>query len=340
MNIQKFDLIPGENVVATEFHYEPDNANDTIAQNFLTQFIQTENSLDLTIDGDSQSSPFDSLKPALDGVTLSTSLTGLNHPSIITSAHVVITLESLDTNLVSVEFSVHNPLDTDMVIEFVQSDSGLDGITYAFFRQTFESFVIPAGQTVGSGLFPNVLLTQGALASLDIIPRQMLDINAANTVRIGGPSGYQIPWLKLEQKSVPTTYDLVLTLDGAKMTLAGFLEKAKEILGPHPNSTAVSSISTTKTVSVNSSATPSGGASISGDGKPATAKGSAPAAEETVSDDGGNADPLSSTRTEVPKVTPQAVAATSPSQAGTRLTTETASPTTSSGEVFSKNSTS
>ncbi len=29
---QEFDLQPGENVVATEFHYEPADANDTVAQ--------------------------------------------------------------------------------------------------------------------------------------------------------------------------------------------------------------------------------------------------------------------------------------------------------------------
>lgn len=245
---QEFDLVPGENVVATEFHYEPDNANDTTAQGFLTQFIQTGNNLDLTIDGDGQSSPFASLQPALDGVTLETSITGLNHPNIITSAHVVITLDSLVTNLVSVEFQVKNPLDTDMVIEFVQADSGLDGITYAFFRQSFDGFVIPAGQTVGSGLFPNVLLTQGAVASLDIIPRGILDISAANTVRIGGTGGYQIPWLKLEQKSVPTTYDIVLSLGGVATTVDGLLNKAKEILSPH-HSTGVSTVSSTQTVS-------------------------------------------------------------------------------------------
>jgi hypothetical protein len=237
---QEFDLKPGENVLATEFRYEPDDANDTTAQMFLTRFIQSGDNLDLSVEGDKESTPFGSLQVALDGVTLETSITGLNHPNIIARAHVTITLESLVTNLVSVEFFVTNPLDADMVIEFVQASSGLDGTTYAFFRQSFDNFVIPPGQTVSSGQFGNVLLPQGAVNSLVIIPRGVLDISAANTVRIGGKGGYEIPWLKLEQTNVPTTYDL--SLSGAATSVDGLLKKAKEILHPSSSNSSISSM--------------------------------------------------------------------------------------------------
>ena len=90
-------------------------------------------------------------------------------------------------------FDVHNPLDADLVIEFVQSDGGVNGTIFAHFEQPFASFVIPPGQTVNSGDFPNVLLTQGAVASLEIIPLGVLDIAAASTARIG-QGGYQVPW--------------------------------------------------------------------------------------------------------------------------------------------------
>lgn len=30
--LQEFDLVPGANIVDTEFHYQPANSNDTIAQ--------------------------------------------------------------------------------------------------------------------------------------------------------------------------------------------------------------------------------------------------------------------------------------------------------------------
>ncbi|KAF8070285.1 hypothetical protein FPV67DRAFT_1755106 [Lyophyllum atratum] len=219
--IDTLDLVPGDNPTATEFHYQPDNANDTTAQAFLSEFIMTGDQLDLTIHGDQNSSPFPSLSPGLAQLQLSTGLTGLNHPTFITHITVTITLDSLVTNLVSANFDIHNPLDADLVIEFVQSDGGVNGITYARFAQPFSTFVIPPGQTVNSGDFPNVLLTQGAIASLDIIPLGYLDIFAKTTLRVG-KGGYEIPWLPLEQKGVPTEYNLSLGLAELKL-------KAKQI---------------------------------------------------------------------------------------------------------------
>ncbi|CAA7259257.1 unnamed protein product [Cyclocybe aegerita] len=207
--LDEFALVPGSNVVDTEFRYQPANPNDTVAQAFLAEFIQTGNQIDLVIDGDLSSSPFASLAPALANLRLAGQLTGLNEPTFITQIAVIITLESLITNLVSVDFTLHNPLDADLVIEFVQSDSGVNGLTYAQFSQPFSNFVVPAGATVHSGEFPNVLLTQGAIASLDIIPLGYLDVQAAVTLRVG-QGGYQVPYLKLSQNRIPTTYDLVL----------------------------------------------------------------------------------------------------------------------------------
>ncbi|KAF8894927.1 hypothetical protein CPB84DRAFT_1848428 [Gymnopilus junonius] len=207
--INEFDLKPGENVINTEFHYEPADANDTVAQSFLTEFIQTSDAIPLAIHGDSSSSPFASLGPGLSQLQLSTNLDGINQPTIITQIFVTVTLESFDTNEVSVDFIVQNPLDTDLVIEFVQSDAGVNGEIFAQFSQPFDSFVVPPGQQVHSGEFGHVLLTQGALASLDIIPLGFLDVASAVTVRIG-QGGYQVPFLKLSQPGVPTIYTLSL----------------------------------------------------------------------------------------------------------------------------------
>lgn len=76
LTLQTFNLVPGENTIPAEFHYEPDNANDTVAQSFLSDFIQTGEILPLLINGDSSSSPFPSLVEALEGVSLSTKLNG------------------------------------------------------------------------------------------------------------------------------------------------------------------------------------------------------------------------------------------------------------------------
>lgn len=82
---------------------------------------------------------------------------------------------------------------------------------FAQFSQGFDNFIVPPGMTVNSGTFGNVNLTQGIDAALNIIPFGVLDVFAAATLRISA-GGYQIPFLKLNQTSVPTVY--ILNLDG------------------------------------------------------------------------------------------------------------------------------
>ncbi|KAI0340460.1 hypothetical protein BDW22DRAFT_1360443 [Trametopsis cervina] len=209
--IDPFILVPGENTVPTIFEYMPDNANDTTAQAFVTEFITTGDTIDLTIQGDGQSSPYASLDQALEGVTISTSLTGLNFPNLITHINVYITADTLLDNMVTADFDVSNPLDADLDIKFVQSEQSVNGKVYARFDQAFDNFVVPAKGTANSGKFGNVLLPQGALASLAIIPLGFLDVVAAQTVQVG-VGGYEIPWMKLVQDHVPTTYGLAASI--------------------------------------------------------------------------------------------------------------------------------
>ncbi|KAI0268735.1 hypothetical protein BC834DRAFT_651204 [Gloeopeniophorella convolvens] len=206
--IDVLNLVPGENSFPAQFHYEPDNANDTTAQSFLTEFIQSADTLDLTIKGDGSSSPYASLVPALEGVTLSAGLKALDVPPLITHINVYVPLTAILDNLVSIDFDVANPLDTDMHIRFAQTDAGVDGTTWAHFDQSFSGFTIPAKTTANSGEFGNVLLTKGAIPSLVLIPLGHLDIFAAATITLGDEGGYTIPWLHLTQLGVPTHYDL------------------------------------------------------------------------------------------------------------------------------------
>lgn len=119
---QEFNLQPGENIVPTEFHYEPADANDTVAQvrilnsfllistshygfqAFLSQFIQTGNAIDLSIVGDSDSTPFASLQAALSGLRLSTSLDG-EHFSYVYASESLNCDQAL-TNLLSSQTSM------------------------------------------------------------------------------------------------------------------------------------------------------------------------------------------------------------------------------------------
>ncbi|EJD03283.1 uncharacterized protein FOMMEDRAFT_168292 [Fomitiporia mediterranea MF3/22] len=235
--INPFNLVPGQNTIATEFHYEPDNANDTTAQGFVSEFVTTGDTLDLTIQGDGDSSPYASLDQALEGVKIGTSLQGLNHPTLITHINVFITLDTLVTNMVSINFDVANPLDADFNIKFVQSDGGVNGETFAHFDQPFDNFVVPAHGTANSGTFGNVLLVKGALASLGIIPLGRLDIQAAQTVQID-VGGYELPWMKISQPNVPTTYSLALSISEMRSALSSMSASSAGLTG-----TAVSALS-------------------------------------------------------------------------------------------------
>lgn len=78
---------------------------DTGAQAFLTQFISSNDSLSVQVRGDSESSPFSSLGPALEGLNLKASIPGLGI-QLITSVTVYVTYSSLDDNFVTLQFTV------------------------------------------------------------------------------------------------------------------------------------------------------------------------------------------------------------------------------------------
>jgi hypothetical protein len=121
------------------------------------------------------------LQPALEGVELATSIAAIDSKPIIVSVSVTIPVSALLDNLVEASFEVYNPLDADFVIKHVQADASVNGEVYARFSQAFDGFIVPPSQTVSSGEFPNVLLTQGAVLSLGIIPLGYLDIASAAT---------------------------------------------------------------------------------------------------------------------------------------------------------------
>ncbi|KAI0033833.1 hypothetical protein K488DRAFT_69593 [Vararia minispora EC-137] len=133
---------------------------------------------------------------------------------LVTQINVFITLDSLVTNLVSTNFNVSNPLPFELTIDRISTLAGVNGTVFANFTQSFQHFVVPPLGTANSGTFGNVLLTQGAVASLDIIPLGELDIiNADVNLRaltIGGALGIPLPIDGLKQKNVTTTYTLSL----------------------------------------------------------------------------------------------------------------------------------
>ncbi|KAK0466061.1 uncharacterized protein EV420DRAFT_1636666 [Desarmillaria tabescens] len=134
---------------------------------------------------------------------------------LVSNITVTITLESLVTNLVDVAFTVKNPLPIELTLERVSSSAGINSTEYASFDHTFlEPLVVPILGTADSGVIENVLLTQGALASLDIIPLGFLDLlNTDVNLRaatIFGKLGIPLNITGLKQEKVPTAYELSL----------------------------------------------------------------------------------------------------------------------------------
>jgi hypothetical protein len=135
---------------------------------------------------------------------------------LVKDINAFITLESLETNIISVNFDVKNPLPIELTLDNVSAVAGLNGSIFASFSHTFAKpgLVVPPLGTKNSGTIDNVLLTQGAIAALSIIPFQILDLPDTNaSVRaftIDGLLGIPIPLDGLEQTAVPTNYTLEL----------------------------------------------------------------------------------------------------------------------------------
>ncbi|KAJ7117072.1 hypothetical protein C8R44DRAFT_791933 [Mycena epipterygia] len=135
---------------------------------------------------------------------------------LVTSINVFITLDSLVTNLAIINFEAQNPLLFELTLDSVSTQAGLNGTVYATFQHTFpKPVVVRPLKQANSGDITDVLLTQGAISSLSIIPLGILDlINVDVNVRaltIDGIDGIPLVISGLHQASVPTTYTLDLS---------------------------------------------------------------------------------------------------------------------------------
>ncbi|KAJ7793250.1 hypothetical protein B0H14DRAFT_3889421 [Mycena olivaceomarginata] len=135
---------------------------------------------------------------------------------LVTHIDVALTLDTLTNNLVTVDFEAQNPLAFELTIDSVSTTGGLNGTVYTSFEHKFaRPVVVPPFGQANSGNITNVLLTQGATASLAIIPFGVLDlINVDVNVRalsIFGIGGMPLVISGLHQASVPTTYNLDLS---------------------------------------------------------------------------------------------------------------------------------
>ncbi|KAJ7589542.1 hypothetical protein C8J56DRAFT_1049188 [Mycena floridula] len=135
---------------------------------------------------------------------------------LLTHINVNITLDTLTDNLVSIDFALKNPLIFELTLDSVTSTAGVNGTVFASFEHRFSPpLVLPILGTATSGVIDNVLLTQGAIASLDIIPLGVLDLIDtdvnARVATIDGILGIPLVITGLKQAGIPTTYNLDLS---------------------------------------------------------------------------------------------------------------------------------
>ncbi|KAF8204112.1 hypothetical protein BJ912DRAFT_1137994 [Pholiota molesta] len=123
---------------------------------------------------------------------------------------VPITIQSLTTNTVSIIFDIQNPLPVELTLDNIAANAGLNGTVLATFTQSFSppGFVVPALGTA-SGTFNDVVLPQGAVGLLAIIPYGVLDLSSidasSRVLTSSGTGGIAVPLDGLTQ-SVTTEY--------------------------------------------------------------------------------------------------------------------------------------
>ncbi|KAJ7641023.1 hypothetical protein FB45DRAFT_899281 [Roridomyces roridus] len=135
---------------------------------------------------------------------------------LVTQINTTITLDSLTTNLVSVDVELQNPLPFELTLDTVASTAGINGTVFASFNHTFSTgIVVPPFGKAKTGVIDNVLLTQGAIASLAIIPLGFLDLLEIDTniraLTIDGFLGIPLTISDLHQTNVSTLYTLDLS---------------------------------------------------------------------------------------------------------------------------------
>lgn len=129
---------------------QPSNPSDPTAQDLLAQYLEVKDQIPLTIKGDSSSSPYGSLQPALSGVTLETSFPGQGLPLVNDIVIYFDLVQGLCMSTVNIETRLDNHLETSITLLQLSGKAYQSGKLYAEFDFTFtEDFTTGAGQAPG-----------------------------------------------------------------------------------------------------------------------------------------------------------------------------------------------
>ncbi|KAL8279026.1 hypothetical protein RQP46_008484 [Phenoliferia psychrophenolica] len=207
--INPLDLALGANNLPAEFHYEPADPGNVVAQSLLTAYLETNGSIPLLATGDLASSPYGALAPALSHLHLDTTIPGLGLPLVHDIVIYIDLITALCTNEVAITFRINNALQSPFTILAVSGKGSQDGTEYATFDYKFQNpLVTQAGQSPGdySEMITPTKLIRGTIPSLPLLTAANeakgldIDITASAVV-----DQYHVPALVYSQKGVPYT---------------------------------------------------------------------------------------------------------------------------------------
>ena len=229
-------LVPGNNYLDIIFKYEPYNPNDTTAQELIQRYIQPQPGhgatsipfqTPLEIKGFPNAnpplSPFASLVPGLEKLTVSTTLTGiasrvLNQIDAYFDALTLFAAPGLRP-YIFVRFTFRNDLPQALTFLRIQGEANIAGQPQPIYASFTENHVtncrIPAAKAtkVDPGFHKcdpiyHVLGNQGLIGSLPVIGKH-LDVSSLVDPRVGD-NGYRLPGLVFHEEDVLTTYSVTI----------------------------------------------------------------------------------------------------------------------------------
>lgn len=232
-------LIPGQNHLQAVFRYQPNNPNDTVAQQLIQQYVQpvpyqgtkTEPiNTPVVIKGIPNAkppmSPFAPLIPGLEKLVVNSVLPGLGVRELVRIDNFIDLLTSFSgpggRPFITIQLTFKNDMPIDLEVldildEARQTPSTESSpVMAAFHEQNIKGCLVPAARAtkVDPGIklcnkIHNVLLVQGLIGSLGLIGHNV-DVYNQLIARLGGSNGYVLPGLKLNEFDVDTTYSLSL----------------------------------------------------------------------------------------------------------------------------------
>ncbi|KAK0522484.1 hypothetical protein OC834_006266 [Tilletia horrida] len=155
--INNLVLQPGENVVPTQLRFDPQGgaaiaAGRQVLENYVANLTST-----VSVDGSRDSTPIDSLKEALAGISLNAAVPALNK-LLIVSTTLTIPANIAQTSIADVTFTLDNPFTASINLYKVQATASYEGIVLGTINANLQTPIsAPGHQEVTSQQLPFAL---------------------------------------------------------------------------------------------------------------------------------------------------------------------------------------